>query len=169
MSPRTPKHPAYDNNWLWPTVKASETVDEAINARLASTYTYYMDERDQEWLKKNNEEARREGTSAQGALNGTSMHSGRTLCNSVYLHRQSSIDPIPGLSTPRMSFSHADRTPTWGRIRTYGGNLASPSTHPEIAVRTSHCQLLALNSWTEARRLQIFHATSTILLPFDTR
>ena len=169
MSPHTPKHPAYDNNQLWPPVKASETVDEAINGGLASTFTYYMDERDQEWLEKNNKEAQREGTSAQSMLNGTSMHSGRTLHNSVYLHRQSSIDPIPGPSTPHMSFSHADHMPTQGCIRTYGGNLASPSTHPEITMRTSCCQLLALDSWTEAQRLQIFHATSTILLPFDMR
>ena len=37
-----------------------------------------MDERDKEWLDKNNEEARGEGTSAQGALAGTSTRSGRS-------------------------------------------------------------------------------------------
>jgi enhancer of polycomb-like protein len=40
-----------------------------------------MDERDQEWLDKNNEEARGEGTSAQGAVSagGTSTRSGSSL------------------------------------------------------------------------------------------
>lgn len=38
-----------------------------------------MDERDKEWLDKNNEEARGEGTSAQGALSGTTnTRSGRS-------------------------------------------------------------------------------------------
>jgi enhancer of polycomb-like protein len=40
-----------------------------------------MDERDQEWLKKNNKEARGEGTSAQGTVSaaGTSTRSGSSL------------------------------------------------------------------------------------------
>ena len=63
-------------------IKASETADEAIDGGLASTFTYYMDERDQEWLEKNNEEARGEGTSAQGALNGASTRSGGTFRSS---------------------------------------------------------------------------------------
>ena len=63
-------------------VKASETVDEAVDGGLANMFTYYMDERDQEWFEKNNEEARGEGTSAQGALNGTSTRSGGTLRSS---------------------------------------------------------------------------------------
>lgn len=36
-----------------------------------------MDERDEEWLTKNNEEARGEGTSAQGALSVSTTRSGR--------------------------------------------------------------------------------------------
>lgn len=63
-------------------IKASETVDEAVDGGLASMFTYFMDERDQEWLEKNNEEARGEGTSAQGALNGTSTRSGGALRSS---------------------------------------------------------------------------------------
>ena len=43
-------------------------MEENITDGIANGFTYYMDERDQEWLEKNNEEARGEGTSAQGAL-----------------------------------------------------------------------------------------------------
>ena len=35
---------------------------------LANGFSYFMDERDKEWLDRNNEEARGEGTSAQGAI-----------------------------------------------------------------------------------------------------
>lgn len=37
-----------------------------------------MDERDQEWLDKNNEEARGEGTSAQGAVSNAGARSSRS-------------------------------------------------------------------------------------------
>jgi len=47
-------------------------VDESIVNGIAGGFTYYMDERDKEWLDKNNEEARGEGTSAQGALSTSS-------------------------------------------------------------------------------------------------
>ncbi|KAI0372048.1 hypothetical protein BV20DRAFT_978623 [Pilatotrama ljubarskyi] len=59
-------------------VKSSDTVEEAISFSLANGFIYYMDERDKEWLDKNNEEARGEGTSAQGAVSGTSTRSGRS-------------------------------------------------------------------------------------------
>jgi enhancer of polycomb-like protein len=39
---------------------------------LANGFSYFMDERDKEWLDKNNEEARGEGTSAQGAISSAS-------------------------------------------------------------------------------------------------
>ncbi|TFY53253.1 hypothetical protein EVG20_g10201, partial [Dentipellis fragilis] len=60
-------------------VKTSETVEEAVKDGLAHGFTYFMDERDKEWLDKNNEEARGEGTSAQGALSssGTTTRSGQ--------------------------------------------------------------------------------------------
>ena len=48
-------------------IRWSETVDDSVENGLTGTFTYYMDERDQDWLEKNNEEARGEGTSAQGA------------------------------------------------------------------------------------------------------
>lgn len=62
-------------------IRSSETVDDAIDSGLAGNFTYFMDERDQEWLDKNNEEARGEGTSAQGAVStsGTSTRSGSSL------------------------------------------------------------------------------------------
>ncbi|KAG6837096.1 hypothetical protein H0H93_014989, partial [Arthromyces matolae] len=49
----------------------SSTVEEAISNALAEGMTYYMDERDKEWLDKNNEEGRGEGTSAQGSVSST--------------------------------------------------------------------------------------------------
>jgi enhancer of polycomb-like protein len=60
------------NKWKDPATYAvaSATVEENIVNGLSSGFTYYMDERDKEWLDKNNEEARGEGTSAQGAVSG---------------------------------------------------------------------------------------------------
>jgi len=54
------------NKWKDPTTYAvtSATVEENIINGLGNGFTYYMDERDKEWLDKNNEEARGEGTSA---------------------------------------------------------------------------------------------------------
>jgi enhancer of polycomb-like protein len=52
-------------------VKTSETVEETTQGALANGFTYFMDERDKEWLDKNNEEARGEGTSAQGAVSAS--------------------------------------------------------------------------------------------------
>lgn len=61
-------------------VRSSETADECCDNALANGFTYYMDERDEEWLQKNNEESRGEGTSAQGAVSGvgTTTRSGPT-------------------------------------------------------------------------------------------
>lgn len=61
-------------------IRSSETVEEAVSNALVDTFTYYMDERDMEWLDRNNEEARGEGTSAQGALSaaGTTTRSGQS-------------------------------------------------------------------------------------------
>ena len=60
------------NKWKDPATYAvtSATVEENIINGLCNGFTYYMDERDKEWLVKNNEEARGEGTSAQGAVSG---------------------------------------------------------------------------------------------------
>ncbi|KAJ7035651.1 enhancer of polycomb-like-domain-containing protein [Mycena alexandri] len=62
------------NQWKDPVsyVFTSTTVEEATSNALAHDCTYYMDERDKEWLDKNNEEARGEGTSAQGAMSSPS-------------------------------------------------------------------------------------------------
>ena len=59
-------------------LKSSDTVEEATSFALVNGFIYYMDERDKEWLDKNNEEARGEGTSAQGSVSGTSTRSGRS-------------------------------------------------------------------------------------------
>ncbi|EKM52072.1 uncharacterized protein PHACADRAFT_212666 [Phanerochaete carnosa HHB-10118-sp] len=58
-------------------VKSSDTVEESVEYALANGYVYYVDERDQEWLDKNNEEARGEGTSAQGAVSNAGTRSSR--------------------------------------------------------------------------------------------
>ncbi|KAJ7912571.1 polycomb enhancer protein [Mycena leptocephala] len=58
------------NKWKDPIsfLKTTQTVEEACsNALVDHEFTYYMDEIDKQWLDKNNQEARGEGTSAQGA------------------------------------------------------------------------------------------------------
>ncbi|KAH9927133.1 enhancer of polycomb-like-domain-containing protein [Epithele typhae] len=52
-------------------VKYSETVEEATSFALANGFIYYMDERDKEWLDKNNEQARGEGSSSASTVSGT--------------------------------------------------------------------------------------------------
>lgn len=68
------------NKWKDPVtyVCTSTTVEEATSYALAHDCTYYMDERDKEWLDKNNEEARGEGTSVQGAMSSTVRSSSRS-------------------------------------------------------------------------------------------
>ncbi|KAL1703283.1 enhancer of polycomb-like-domain-containing protein [Schizophyllum commune] len=55
----------------------SATVEEHITDAIAEGFTYYMDERDAEWLNRNNEAARGEGTSAQGAISANARTSVR--------------------------------------------------------------------------------------------
>lgn len=57
------------NRWTDPStfIKSSDTVEDTWDSALNNGFTYLMDERDKEWLDKNNEEARGEGTSAAGA------------------------------------------------------------------------------------------------------
>ena len=71
------------NRWRDPVsyLKTSETIEETTQDALVH-FTYFMDERDKEWLDKNNEEARGEGTSAQGAVS-TSGTATRTSQRSV--------------------------------------------------------------------------------------
>ncbi|KIJ13620.1 hypothetical protein PAXINDRAFT_116937 [Paxillus involutus ATCC 200175] len=59
-------------------IRFSETVEESLFTGLIDSFTYYMDERDKDWLDRNDEEARGEGTSAQGAVSapGTTTRSG---------------------------------------------------------------------------------------------
>ena len=59
-------------------VKFSATVEDAVSFALANGFIYYLDERDKEWLDKNNEGARGEGTSAQGAVSNTGPRSSRS-------------------------------------------------------------------------------------------
>jgi enhancer of polycomb-like protein len=51
-------------------VKSSDSVEEATSFALANGFIYYMDERDKEWLDKNNEEARGEGPSKRVSRKG---------------------------------------------------------------------------------------------------
>ena len=68
------------NKWTDPFtyIKSSDCVEDDISNALADGFTYFMDERDNEWLERNNQEARGEGTSAQAALSssGTTTRSG---------------------------------------------------------------------------------------------
>ncbi|KAK0210971.1 enhancer of polycomb-like-domain-containing protein [Desarmillaria ectypa] len=68
------------NKWRDPAsyVFSSETVEERCKIGLAHGCTYYMDERDKEWLNKNNEEARGEGTSTQASLSPGTRTSARS-------------------------------------------------------------------------------------------
>ena len=67
------------NHWKDPStyLRWSSTVEESITNGLNNGFVYYMDECDKEWLDKNNEQARGEGTSAQGAIS-RSGHSQRS-------------------------------------------------------------------------------------------
>ena len=68
-------------------LRFSDTVEETVEHGLAGGFTYFLDERDAEWIKKNNQEARGEGTSASAGANGhveetaatASTRSGRAL------------------------------------------------------------------------------------------
>ena len=68
------------NHWKDPStyLRWSSTVEESITNGLNNAFVYYMDECDKEWLDKNNEQARGEGTSAQGAVSSRSGHSQRS-------------------------------------------------------------------------------------------
>lgn len=61
-------------------IKFSDTVDELLLYGLNDGFTYIMDERDAEWLEKNNQEARGEGTSSQASASaaGTTTRSARS-------------------------------------------------------------------------------------------
>jgi enhancer of polycomb-like protein len=70
----------FPGRWVDPAtyIRTSETIDVFLENGLNDQFTYYIDERDKEWLDRNNEEARGEGTSAQGAVStsGTTTRSG---------------------------------------------------------------------------------------------
>lgn len=51
-------------------LKSSDSTEEATIFALAGGFIYYMDERDKEWLDKNNEEARGEGPSKRPSRKG---------------------------------------------------------------------------------------------------
>lgn len=68
------------NRWSDPVpyIFSSLTVEECVSGGLAHGATYYMDEKDEDWLSKNNEEARGVGTSSQAALNSGTRTSARS-------------------------------------------------------------------------------------------
>lgn len=68
------------NRWSDPApyIFSSLTVEVCVSGGLAHGATYYMDEKDEEWLSKNNEEARGVGTSSQAALNSGTRTSVRS-------------------------------------------------------------------------------------------
>lgn len=58
------------NRWKDPVTYlcTSTSLEESCTGALASNFTYYMDESDKEWLDKNNEAARGEGTNVQAVI-----------------------------------------------------------------------------------------------------
>ena len=66
-------YPPISNQWtqLDTYICSSDIVEEAISSSLVDSFAYYTDEHDQEWLDHNNEEARGEGTSVQGAVSAS--------------------------------------------------------------------------------------------------
>ena len=59
-------------------IKSSDTTEEATSFALVNGFIYYMDERDKEWLDKNNEQARGEGMSTQSANATSSTRAARS-------------------------------------------------------------------------------------------
>ena len=86
------------NHWKDPNtcLRWSSTVEESITNGLDNDFAYYVDERDKD---KNNEQARGEGTSAQGAISSRSGHSRRSSkeWSSLPLRITRTPSPIPSL------------------------------------------------------------------------
>jgi enhancer of polycomb-like protein len=77
-------------------LRFADTLEDIIQLGLSNGYSYYMDERDLEWLEKNNQSANGESTSAQAiAASGLTSRSSRTskakgkepdLCNALVMN-----------------------------------------------------------------------------------
>lgn len=74
-------------------LKFSETIDECIVWAIADGFSYFMDERDKEWLEKINQDARGEGTSSQASLSA----SGTTTRSSNRSAKYKGKEPDPSL------------------------------------------------------------------------
>jgi len=67
--------------WIPPQthLRFADTLEDTIKFGISDGYSYFMDERDKEWLDKNNQAANGEGTSAQAiAAGGLMSRSSRT-------------------------------------------------------------------------------------------
>ncbi|KAJ3504725.1 hypothetical protein NMY22_g17829 [Coprinellus aureogranulatus] len=93
----TPDSTGLADNWeqLYPNdvwkdpatyIASSTTVERSIRDGLAGGFSYFTDKRDKEWLAKDNEETRGEGTSAQGAISASDT---RTSVSQWYCSRMS--------------------------------------------------------------------------------
>lgn len=58
------------NHWFPPQthLRSADTLEDTVQYGLSNGYSYYMDERDKEWLEKNNQTANGESTSAQAIV-----------------------------------------------------------------------------------------------------
>lgn len=72
-------YPSY--RWCYPKtyLRFADTLEDTVAYGISDGYSYYMDERDREWLERNNQMANGEGTSASAfAVNGSVSRSSRT-------------------------------------------------------------------------------------------
>jgi enhancer of polycomb-like protein len=51
-------------------LRSTDTLEDTVQYGLSNGFSYYMDERDKEWLEKNNQAANGESTSAQAIVSG---------------------------------------------------------------------------------------------------
>ncbi|KAG5635227.1 hypothetical protein H0H81_011992 [Sphagnurus paluster] len=126
----------------------STTVEEGLAWSLSDGFTYYMDERDKEWLDKNNEEARGEGTSAQGSVSSSTPRSSARSAKGKGKEPESTqpliitedeFELVMGLFEKithekteylhhvRISFSKADINPEKGFLQGLENGMAFPS------------------------------------------
>ncbi|KAE9386316.1 hypothetical protein BT96DRAFT_1006196 [Gymnopus androsaceus JB14] len=87
-------------------VQSTAVINEYTSAALADRCTYYMVERDKEWFDHNNEEARGEGTSAQGSISASTSRT-TTQEKTELLHHilESGQDHFPEFSEYQQVFS----------------------------------------------------------------
>jgi len=111
------------DRWLPPQthLRSADTLEDTVQYGLSNGYSYYMDERDKEWLEKNNQAANGESTSAQaivsGGLTSRSSRSSKLkgkdpdVCPAIFI-KEDEFELIMGLfekeTDERYPFLHVD-------------------------------------------------------------